>query len=64
MLGNWEYTLNKKIIRKENYLMTLESILKNITKKEHCFELKSKNQTIRYIQEKEYRKDVYKYKEP
>ncbi|MEH2951294.1 hypothetical protein AALB51_17310 [Lachnospiraceae bacterium 62-26] len=64
MLGNWEYTLNKKIIRKENYLMTLESILKNITKKEHCFELKSKNQTIRYIQENEYREDVYKYIEP
>lgn len=64
MLGNWEYTLNKKIIRNENYLMTLESILKNITKKEHCFELKSKNQTIRYIQENEYREDVYKYIEP
>ena len=64
MLGKWEYTLNQKATAGGNNQMTLDSILADITKKEHTFNLKSDYKTIRYIDDDEYERDVYKYVQP
>lgn len=64
MVGYWEYTLNKSVKSTGGYLMTLDSILSKIDKKENKFKLNSEYSTIRYISEQEYVQDVYSYVEP
>lgn len=64
MVGYWEYTLNKSVKSTGGYLMTLDSILSKIDKKENKFKLNSEYSTIRYISGQEYVQDVYSYVEP
>lgn len=63
MVGYWEYTLNK-IERREENLVTLDGILANIGKKTKKFNLNEEYSTVRYIDEKEYKEDVFSYIEP
>lgn len=64
MLGYWEYTLNKSARNGGGVLVTLDSILSSINKKERRFDLNAGYSTIRYIEKPEYEKDVYNYVEP
>lgn len=64
MSGYWEYTLNKSVKENGGILVTLDSILSGIDKKERSFLLNSGDTTIKYIDDSEYKKDVYSYVEP
>ena len=64
MRSYWEYTLRKNVNYYGGKLMTLDSILANLDKKERCFELSKEYKTIRYIDESEYKDKVYSYVEP
>ena len=44
MISSWEYTLNQKVRNMEEKLMTLDSILAKLTKKQNRFNL---NQIIK-----------------
>lgn len=64
MISSWEYTLNQKVRNMEEKLMTLDSILAKLTKKQNRFNLNQNYKAIRHIEKKEYEQDVYKYVEP
>ena len=64
MCGYWEYTLNKSVRENGGILVTLDSILSGVNKKERRFCLNSEDSTIRYIDDSEYAKDVFSYVEP
>lgn len=64
MVGYWEYTLNKNTKDSGGDLMTLDSILSKLDKKDKGFDLNKEYKTIRYIDEPEYVQNVYKYVEP
>lgn len=64
MISSWEYTLNKRVGDMEENIVTLDSILAKVEKKGNQFKLNSAYKTIRYVEEKEYTQDVYKYVEP
>ena len=64
MLSYWEYTLNKRVKENGGISVTLDSILSGIDKQERIFSLNNDDLTIRYIDDLEYEKDVFKYIEP
>ena len=53
MVGLWQYNLNKKIADKGENVVTLDSILTNISLKNRRFKLNLEYSTIRYINEEE-----------
>lgn len=57
MVGLWQYNLNKKIADKGENVVTLDSILTNISLKNRRFKLNLEYSTIRYINEEEYTKE-------
>ena len=64
MISKWESDLNKKPIVSGGKDMNLSSIFSSISKKNKNFKLNSEFSTIRYIEDDEYLRDVYKYVEP
>ena len=64
MISNWEYELNKKLVVSKGGYMNLSGILNSISKKNKKFALNSDFPTIRYIEESEYKDEVFKYVEP
>lgn len=64
MISAWEYTLNTIIDCTGENIMNLSSILAKVEKKEKIFKLNKDYKTIRYIEEEEYKRDVFKYVEP
>lgn len=64
MMSNWENKLNKKLMIRKGGFMNLSGILNGIKKKDKNFKLNSDFSTIRYIEESEYKTEVFKYVEP
>lgn len=64
MISTWEYVLNRVPIIYGGKYMNLSSILCSINIKEKIFNLNPDYPTIRYIENDEYERDVYKYVEP
>lgn len=64
MISAWEKKLNIKPIVLGGKNMNLNSILSSVNTKNNCFQLNPNYPTIRYIEQEEYKQDVYKYVEP
>lgn len=64
MLSKWEANLNIFPITGRGERMNLSNILKTIDVKDKIFELNADYPTIRYIDDNEYNREVYKYVEP
>lgn len=64
MISRWESELNKRPIAVGGIQMNLGSIFSSVSKKDKVFELNAEFPTIRYIDETEYKNDVYQYVEP
>ena len=62
MLGFWESKINVRY--EEAQEMSLDHILRNANAGDDALALNEKFRTIRYISDKEYYDDVYKYVEP
>lgn len=63
LLSYQEYTLNTKKIN-GGFGMTLKDVFSGISKKNTAFHMNPDYNTIRYINENEYRTGIYKYVEP